>query len=477
MVLSIHAAAADCPDGIAIIADDVALSYRELAMRVTMAGAAIEARGLSAKSGALVAIAARNRVETLITLLALIDHKIPFVPLHPRWTEHEVQRVLSDARPACVLRDDDVDALCTARFPVEHSPERGADDAAAALAILYTSGTSGVAKGAQLSRAAFVASAAGSAQLLGWQARDRWLLCLPLCHIGGLSIVTRCVLARRPIVLVPRFDADAVLAAITRHQATLISVVPTMLHGLLEADRGGALRGLRALISGGAATPFSLLERAVASGVNVLTTYGLTEACSQVTLQPWQLPPRAQRGSGVPLPGVELTLRDDDGNLLPKAATGRICLRGPTVMSGYLHREPLGDRYFDTGDLGELDETGALHVHARRQDLIVTGGENVYPAEVEQALVEVPGIARALVFGVPEPVWGAEVAAALVIEAGGDAASIASGLAAALQERLAPFKRPRLLAILNELPELGSGKPDRRAAVALASPVLRRVPR
>lgn len=477
MALSVHAAAAEHPDAIAIIADDVVLSYRELASRVTMAGAAIAARGLSSRDGALIAIAARNRIETLITLLALIDQQIPFVPLHPRWTEHEVSRVLADAHPACVLRDDDVDALCAARFSVEKIDPRADHDDAARLAILYTSGTSGVAKGAQLSRAAFLASAAGSARLLGWQASDRWLLCLPLCHIGGLSIVTRCLLARRPIVLTPRFDAEAVLAAITLHHATLISVVPTMLHALLEADRGGVLRSLRAVISGGAATPFSLLERAVASGVNVLTTYGLTEACSQVTLQPWQLQPQARRGSGVALPGVELSLRDDAGHELPAGSTGRICVRGPMVMGGYLHREPLGEQYFDTGDLGVLDETGALHVHARRQDLIVTGGENVYPAEVEQALLEVPGITRALVFGVSEPIWGAEVAAALVLDGSCDAESITRVLQVALAQRLAPFKRPRLFAILPSLPELANGKPDRRTAVALATPALRRIVR
>jgi O-succinylbenzoic acid--CoA ligase len=473
--LSVRAAALDRPDDMAIFTDGVALSYRELASRVASAGAAIAARGLFSPGSAPVAISARNRLETLITLLALIEHQIPFVPLHPRWTEHEVARLLVDARPACVLRDGDVDALCEQRDATVEV--RGQDDPAAPLAILYTSGTEGSPKGAQLSRAAFLASAAGSAQRLGWQADDRWLLCLPLCHIGGLSIVTRCLLARRPIVLLSRFEAGAVLGAITRHRATLISVVPTMLHALLEEDRSHALRGLRAVISGGAATPFPLLERAVASGVNVLTTYGLTEACSQVTLQPWQAQPSARHGSGLPLFGVDVSIRDDRDQPLPPGAVGRICVRGPTLLTGYLHRAPIGDRCFDTGDLGQLDGDGALHVHARRQDLIVTGGENVYPAEVEQALLEVPGIARALVFGVPEPIWGAEVAAALVIGAGHDANAIMSGLSAAIEERLAAFKRPRLFTICDSIPELASGKLDRRHAVALFTPALRRVPR
>lgn len=401
MDLSLRAAAAEQPQQLAILSDGVQVTNGELWQRVAQACAELKAQGLTSNSR--VAISARNRLETVVSLLALIELGIPFVPLHPRWTEREVAVVLADARPMRVLRDEDLDGLGTQRRKIDlHNLDYGSVDARATLAILYTSGTTGTPKGAVLSRAAFMASAAGSAASLGWHAEDRWLLCLPLCHIGGLSIVTRCLLARRPIVLLPRFDVDAVLAAIDRDRTTLISVVPTMLRALLDAEGGPLMRRLRAVISGGAATPFSLLEQAVAQGVNVLTTYGLTEACSQVTLQKWQAQPQARRGSGAPLDGVQLLLRGDDDAPLGPGEAGRICVRGPTLMDGYLHRAPLGDGFFDTGDLGELDERGVLHVHARRTELIVTGGENVYPAEVEQVLMEVPGIRRALVFGVPD---------------------------------------------------------------------------
>lgn len=480
MALSVQAAARERPDDLALIAAGVQLSYRQLAARVCAAAAALAERGLGSarSSGELVAISASNRPETLFVLLALVELGVPFVPLHPRWTAREIDRVIADARPSCVLRDDDMDALCA---PRESAAERALTppvlSESATLAVLYTSGTAGAPKGAQLPRQAFLASAAGSAQRLGWRDEDRWLLCLPLCHIGGLSIVTRCLLARRPIVLLPRFHAGEVLEAIERHRATLLSVVPTMLHGLLAEDRSGVLSRLRAVISGGAATPLPLLERAVASGVNVLTTYGLTEACSQVTLQPWLPQPCARRGTGLPLPGVELTLRGDDDQPLPPGAVGRICLRGPTLMSGYLHRAPLGDALFDTGDLGELDAEGTLYVHARRQDLIITGGENVYPAEVEQALLEIEGVAAALVFGVPEPIWGAEVAAALVPGAGCTAAELWARLPQALDGTLARFKRPRRLAIVESLPELANGKLDRRRAAELFTERLVALPR
>ena len=292
------------------------------------------------------------------------------------------------------------------------------------LALLYTSGTTGRPKGALLSRGAFAAAAAASAQNLGWQDDDRWLLAMPVCHVGGLSILTRCLLARRPVVLEPRFDPDAVLAAVVRERATLLSVVPTMLNALLERDADGALARLRAVLVGVAGTPFSLLEGCEARGIPAITTYGLTEACSQVTVQRPSLPlPRAARGSGEPLPGVHLSIRRADGTVAEPGEVGRIHVGGPTLIDGYfrgpgrpLDRARGDDGLFDTGDLGEIDAAGALHVHARRTDLIVTGGENVYPVEVEQRLEALPGVRRALVFGVPDERWGQIVAAALELD-------------------------------------------------------------
>lgn len=466
MELSVRAAAAECGERTAVVFEEQALSYRELLARVTRSWAALRSRGV--RPGSVVAISASNRPETLIALLALIEAGVPFIPVHPRWTGREVDVLLKDAQPSLYLRDDD---LGETSAPVAPWPWPAAPTEDAPLAIIYTSGTTGTPKGAMLPRQAFVASAAGSAQNLGWQDADRWLLCLPLCHIGGLSIVTRCLLARRALILLPRYDAQAVLASIERDGATLLSVVPTMLRGLIAADERGVLRRLRAVLSGGAATPPALVEQAVSHGVNVLTTYGLTEACSQVTVQPWCTQPLVRSGSGVPLHGVELAILDAEGAALPAGAVGRISVRGPTVMSGYLHRPPRDGGWFDTGDLGELDAAGSLHVHARRSDLIVTGGENVYPAEVEQVLEAMPGVARALVFGVPDATWGAAVAAAIVAPDGLDEAELSLWI----RKQLATFKRPRLFCVVAAIPELPSGKPDRRGAVRDFTPHLRRL--
>lgn len=466
MDLSLRSAAAECPERCAVVLDELSLSYAQLAARVAGTCAELSRRGLC--SSTLVAIRASNRWQTLVAMLSLIELGIPFVAIHPRWTQREVEVVHSDAAPHCTFDDAAVDALMVGVGPFPEHPIEVPDEAP--LAVLYSSGTSGTPKGAMLSRAAFIASAQGSAENLGWLDEDRWLLCLPLCHIGGLSILLRCLLARRTLVLLPRYDAKAVLAAIVRHRVTLLSVVPTMLLGLLDADRDQVLRSVRAVLSGGAATPLPLLERAVAGGVNVLTTYGLTEACSQVTVQKWSRTPSARRGSGSLLAGLELSIRDEHGAAVSEHGVGRIWIRGSSLMTGYVGKEPLRGSWFDTGDLGELDAQGELHVHARRTDLIVTGGENVYPLEVEQALLSVAGVRGAVVFGTPDEQWGAVVAAALVVHSDFDHHTITE----ALPTILAPFKRPRRWVVVDAIPELSNGKIDRRRAAAEFTPQLQK---
>jgi O-succinylbenzoic acid--CoA ligase len=225
----------------------------------------------------------------------------------------------------------------------------------------------------------------------------------------------------------------------------------------------------RALLVGGAACPPELLAESAARGVRALATYGMTEMCSQVATQPY-LPGAviAQRGVGRPLPGVELRLVGDDGAPVAAGEVGRITVRGPMRMLGYWRHHALAEaEWFDTGDLGSLDEDGVLSIHARRTDLIVTGGENVYPVEVEQCLESHPSVAAALVFGLPDPVWGQRVAAAVVARGEvADEAAWCEALWRHLSGRLAGYKRPRLLARVEAIAALPSGKPDRAGAAA-----------
>ncbi|MDP2007053.1 MAG: AMP-binding protein [Rubrivivax sp.] len=333
---------------------------------------------------------------------------------------------------------------------------------AGAAAVLYTSGTTGRARGAVLTRSALLASAAANAANLGWQDDDCWLLAMPVARVGGLSIVTRCLAARRALALAPPFDAAALPQWLERWRVTQLSLVPTMLTLMLDAHPGWqAPSHLRVLLLGGAAASAGLLARAAEHRVPIVITYGCTETCSQVVATPYARRfDAATCGAGRPLAGVEL-----------RVDAGRILVKGPMRMAGYLGEAPLAkDTWFDTGDIGELDAQGALHVHARRADLIVTGGENVYPAEVECVLESFPGVKSAAVFGVANETWGQTVAAALISK--GPQALDELALRSHLLAWLAPHKRPRHICFLPALPQTTAGKLDRLALQSLA-PLLR----
>lgn len=470
--LSVFAAAAESPSATALVAGDRTFSYAELAAEAR--GAAGWLRERSPDRRTPVAVVAHNDVPTLVMLHGLLATGRPAVLLHPRLTAPERDALLAsvsaerpggEQRAGVVPRDWQPGPVSDHEYDHDSGPghDPGSD---ATAAMVFTSGTTGAARAVALSRRAIVASAAASAANLGWEADDRWLLPLPLAHVGGFSILTRCLLARRAVVLANDARAHTVLEAMHRHRVTLASLVPTVLSRLLDATDEDPPSSLRALLLGGAAASPELLGRAADRGWPVLTTYGLTEACSQVTTQEYGTVNRGERGAGRPLPGVELRIGDDD----------EIQLRGPTLFSGYVPptaESPfLEGGWFQTGDRGRLDEEGRLHVLGRRVDRIVTGGENVDPAEVEQALEALPGVVGACVFGVPDEEWGEVVAAALVVEAG--SAAVREGLPG-LETRLAPFKRPRRATILDALPTNATGKVDRRETARRATPRLRRI--
>ena len=432
--LDVDDAARDAPDAPALIDAEGSLSWRELAARVA------ECRATLPPSSVRVAVEPRVDRASVVSILAAIDHGNPLVLLHPSASER--QKASRRARAGCP--EDAAGA---------GSPHDAHADIAdeAPLALAFTSGTSGEPKIAVLSRRAMIAAADASADRLGWRDDDRWLLSLPPAHVGGLSVIVRCLLARKPIVLAP---PERMREAIEQHRATLVSIVPTMLHRWLH-EGWRAPESLRVVLVGGAPCSESLRARALAAGFPVATTYGLTETCGQVATR---LPDEDEPGVGRPLSGVEVRVVD-----------GRILVRGTTLMDGYLDAEAPLDEWFDTGDFGTLVD-GRLQIRGRRTDLIVTGGENVYPAMVEPRLVGGP-IESACVFGVPDPEWGELVAAAVT---GHDDAAVLDSLRRACAD-LARHERPRVFACLDELPRTESGKVDRRALARATRGRLRRL--
>jgi len=368
----------------------------------------------------------------------------PIAPVHPRLPEPERERRLVLARARLAAGAARRAAVAVAPPPAEARP----------LAALFTSGTSGAAKLAQLSRGAFLASARASAEVLPFGPGDRWLLAMPLAHVGGLSILTRALFGGGGVVLGGAFETGRVLRALAAARVTHASLVPTMLRRIL--DQGArAPDGLRVVLLGGAAAPDALVDEALDRGWPIHRTYGLTEACSQVATESPERP-----GSGLrALPGTDLRRVDGARRPRPPGAPGRIEVRGATVSPGYLGEPDRSDAWLETGDYGRLGPDGVLVVLDRRDDLIVSGGENVYPAQVEAALLTHPAVAEAAVVGRADARYG-QRPVAFVVPSG--ARPSAEALRRHLRERLAGFQVPDAFAFVPELPRSAAGKVLRR---------------
>lgn len=467
-VLSVFAAANAVPDTPAWIFEDRTWTFGELGARVAAAAAWLRDHGV--RPGDRVAFRARVAPAPMLALFAIPAASGTAVPVHPRLVATELRESLEVIAPCRFLGDRELGQMLRAsavkRLPTaSRVPPRSSGHP---WAILFTSGTAGRPKGVALPARVLVASAHASAEVLPFQRRERWLLTMTPAHVGGLSILTRSLLARKTVVALERFDAADALRVIAAKGVSRISVVPAMLDALLDADITNRLRRLAAVIIGGAACPRSLLERCAARGIHARVTYGMTETSSQVTLQRQDVTHGVSEDSGEPLPGVEVrVVADGDG-------AGRILVRGPIVMSGYVGAKAKGgpdaDGWFDTGDRGRWIEE-RLVVLGRGADMIVTGGENVAPAEVERALEACAGVRQALVFGVPDRRYGQVVAAALVADSDSD---LDEGfISRKIGERLASFKRPRRLAVVSALPKTAGGKPDRAGAARLLAKELR----
>ncbi len=292
--------------------------------------------------------------------------------------------------------------------------------------VVHTSGTSGAPKRIELTYGNWLWSALGAHAAMGLRPEERWLCALPLSHVGGLSILVRSAIYATTAIVHERFDTDRILA----EEHTVISVVPTTLARLLDAGLARPA-GLRCALVGGAPVSPALLDRATGAGVPALETYGLTEACSQVST------------AGRPLFCTRVTLADD----------GEIVVGGPTVS-------PSAGMSLHTGDIGAWGPDGRLVVTGRKADTIVTGGENVAPAEVEAILEAHPAVAEAAVHARPDRQWGEAVVATVVLGPGATASE--ADLLGYCREHLAPFKVPKAVSFVERLPRTASGKLLRR---------------
>ncbi len=399
------------------------LSYAELLRATREAAAALAVGGVG--PGDRVALAMAPGTDFVVALHAawllgavVVPHDLRLTPPERPPADHIVEHLeRAPGEPGALAATHDLDA-----------PALG----------LQTSGTSGAPKPVTLTFGNLLWSALGSAAALGVEPHDTWLCTLPLSHVGGLSIVVRSVIAATHALVHQSFDADRALAALDADAVTLVSLVPTTLGRLLDAGLQEP-PALRCALLGGAPVPPELLRRARAAGVPVAQTYGLTEACSQVTTQ---APGEPALDAGPPLFCTRVRIAADD----------EIHVSGPTVAGG---------AELATGDLGRLDAEGRLTVTGRKADMIVTGGENVAPTEVEAALAAHPAVAEAAVHGRADPTWGEAVVATVVLRPG--TAATQDELRRHCAARLAAFKVPKEVDFAGALPRTRSGKLLRRA--------------
>jgi fatty-acyl-CoA synthase len=432
-----------------------------------------------------------NHELQLVTLVACARLGAVFLPLNFRLAVPELQQVIQDAQPRLLVHDsphaDTAQALQTEGLQQTHHDTLIASAAPRdlplpdvhsdmPLLLVYTSGTTGVPKGAVHTQAALLANARASAWAHDFVPGDKVLSTLPLFHVGGLCIQTLpALLAGVPVVLHPRFDPTAWLDEMATSRPTLSLLVPATMRAVFEHPRWAetSLACLRGIMTGSSTVPVAYLETLHARGVPVGQVYGTTET-GPVSIVLRLSDAMARVGaSGWPHPQAQVKLIDAQGQEVAPGETGEVCIRADNLMRGYWSADGqagvgLQEGWFHSGDLGQRAEDGCITIVGRSKDMIISGGENIYPAEIENLLVTLSGVAECAVVGLPDVRWG-EVPVAVLVRAN-DAAGQALDAEVVLQHlqsRIARFKLPRRVVFMDSLPKSALGKVQKPALLAL----------
>ncbi|MFJ9779089.1 long-chain fatty acid--CoA ligase [Amycolatopsis sp. NPDC101161] len=490
LAMLLEESAATHPDRDALVAGDTRLTYREVNAAANQVANLLRAHGIGV--GDKVALASVNIPAFAIVYYGILKAGAAVVPFNVLLKSREIAYHLADsgakaffcfaggpglplgaegragfdATPSCeqffLVDESFVDSL-TEPTTFETAVTEPGDTAV----VLYTSGTTGTPKGAELTHANMVLNALTCHKVFGTGEHDVHLVTLPLFHSFGQSVQLNSGFgAGATLVLLPRFDARTALSLMRREKVTFFAGVPTMYWGLVTADTAefdveAIADSLRIAVSGGAALPVEILERTrEIYGVEVREGYGLSETSPVATFNhPGRV---AKPGSiGQPVWGVEVKLVDKDGQDVPEGEAGEIAIRGHNVMKGYLGRpeataEAIRDGWFRTGDIATRDEDGYYFIVDRAKDMIVRGGFNVYPRELEEVIMTHPAVSLVAVVGVPHPSHGEEVKAFVIRHR--DATVTEAELVAWSRERMAGYKYPRLVEFREEFPMTATGK-------------------
>jgi long-chain acyl-CoA synthetase len=481
-------AVASQPDRTAVRMDQLVLTYRQLHEAAAKVTALLSAAGIG--PGDRVGLMLPNVPAFPIAFYGALGAGAIVVPMNPLLKSREVAYYLGDSGAKVLFAwhtaageaakgaadagaqmisvdEPDLAGPLAGLTPLASWADAAADDDAV---ILYTSGTTGTPKGAQLTHGGLARNARLTAEtLLDNSPDDVMMGCLPLFHVFGLTCgLNATVTAGGTLTLLPRFDPGKALEIIERDSVTIFEGVPTMYAAMLHHPDADASRAasLRLCVSGGAAMPVEVLRGFEAKfNCIILEGYGLSETSPVASFNhPHKV--RKPGSVGTPVEGVQMRLVGNDGGTVPDGEVGEIAIRGHNVMKGYWGRpdataEAIPDGWFRTGDLARMDEDGYYFIVDRKKELIIRGGYNVYPREIEEVLHEHPAVAEAAVIGIPHASLGEEVGAAIALKPGAEATP--EELRAFAKERVAAYKYPRHVWLVAELPKGPTGKILRRS--------------
>ena len=471
------------PNRPALIEGDKEISYAELDRATNRVASALTALGL--KPGRKVALCLPNGSRWVTAYFGALKAGCAVVTFAVAMTPDELLPLLEDTRPVLMITGDEKlaefgEAACRKVLETIVAPsgdlsweeflakaesddfdlvERDRDDLAA---VLFTGGTTGLAKGVMLTHQNLLASTHNVARQERSTEQDRALCFLPLTHVfGQVHITLSTILTGGSLVVMPGFDPDTVLDALENRGVTKFYAVPTIYVRLLSLpDIGERLGSVRYTFSAAASMALELVrEWKESTGLDIHEAYGMTESASMVTYNHYH---KHKVGSvGTPVGTVEVSIRDMEGQQVPMGSEGEICIQGPNIMQGYLNRpketkEAFWGSWFRSGDIGYLDGEGYLFIVDRLKDLIITGGENVYPRELEELLLQVPEVEECAVVGLPDKEYGEKVTAVVVLKPGSDISP--EELRKFMRERLTPFKVPKTFNIVQDLPKSATGK-------------------
>lgn len=458
------------PERTALRFGEEAWTFQQLYNEANEFAEKLHAKGI--QPGMRIAILSSSNAELVIAIHGCLQLGCELVMLNERLKEVELNYQLHDSKPNILLVDNyarEINYNQRFSFHDIHNNKRKVYakerdwPKSRTISIMYTSGTTGSPKGVRQSLENHVMNATGSALHLGTLPDDCWLCVVPLFHISGFSILMRSVLYGMTVSLHTKFDPEKVVDEILEGAATRMSLVAVMLQrivSVLENRNQYFPDSFQSILVGGGPVPLSYLERAIERNIPVLQTYGMTETASQTTTLSSEDAIRKLGSSGKPLFFADVRIDGEE-------KMGEICIKGPHVTKGYIgaaeSKKPLLNGWLHTGDIGYLDEEGYLFVVDRRSDLIISGGENIYPAELEQALVKHPAVVEAGVTGRQDDKWGQIPIAFVVVK---ELVSIEE-LAAFMKTQIASYKLPKEYYFIEELPRNGANKLVRRELLNL----------